>query len=169
MRIIFHSLFIAAAFLVTACSNQNHTDARKTIDAFYNNYKPGDFRVADTALLSKDLANKIRLANKKQKEEADKLKAIGSTDKPLMIEGDIYTSLYEGATKHEIISSKTENNTIKAEVKLVNTFYNNKTWSDTVVLINEGSSWKIDDVIYIAGQGSARSTKAVLEAFLNLQ
>jgi hypothetical protein len=154
---------------MAGCSNQNHSAAIKTIDAFYDHYKPGDYRVVDTSLLSKDLSTKIRLAKTKQKEEAEKLKAIGSTDKPPMIEGDIYTSLYEGATKHEIINSKSENNTIKAEVKFVNEFYKNYTWSDTIVLINKDGNWEIDDILYAAKQGSARSIKAVLNDFLNLK
>jgi len=85
-----------------------------------------------------------------------------------MIEGDIYTSLYEGATQHQIVQTDIDENIIKAAVKFINEHYNNHTWTDTILLINEGGSWKIDDIFYTQKQGSEKSTKNVLNTFLNL-
>ncbi|MFN9709989.1 MAG: DUF3828 domain-containing protein [Bacteroidota bacterium] len=168
MRSIFYLCLIAASLSVYGCRDANSSDALKTIDSFYNHYKPGDFRVVDTTLLSKDLTARINLAQSKQSEEARKLKAAGSTDKPLMIEGDIYTSLYEGATQHQIVRTDIDEDVIKATVKFINEHYNNHTWTDTILLINEGGKWKIDDIFYTQKQGSAKSTKNVLNTFLNM-
>jgi hypothetical protein len=158
---------IFACSLFYACSGVDISAANKTISDFYANYKPGDYRVADKSLLSKGLNEKIEAAALKQKEDAGRLKSIGSTDKPLMIEGDIYTSLMEGATSHQIVHTVVYNNTVKAEVKFTNQHYN-QTWSDTIVLIQEDNHWKIDDILYTSQQGGGKSTKGVLDTFLHL-
>ena len=152
---------------INACSIKKMDSANATINAFYSKYKPGDYRVVDKSLLSATLVAKIEAAALKQKEDASRLKSIGSTDKPLMIEGDIYTSLMEGATSHQIVHAVIDNNTVKAEIKFTNQYYN-KTWSDTIVLIQEENHWKIDDIFYTSQQGGGESTKGVLDAFLHL-
>jgi hypothetical protein len=162
----FFTLLIVCS--ATGCQNNNIPEAHKTVNAFYNHYKPGDYRVVDKTKISQDLIDKIDKATFKQTAEAQKLKALGSTDKPPMIEGDIYTSLYEGATKHEIIKSTAADNMIKSEVKFMNEYYNNQTWTDTVVLIRENGNWKIDNILYRRNQGGAKSTKEVLDVFLNI-
>ena len=144
------NLFYVAAFLVvttSSCSVKKIKESEKTIHRFYSNYKPGDYRVADKALLSKDLNDKIIAATSKQSEDAARLKSMGSTDKPLMIEGDIYTGLAEGATGYEILQSFVVNELVKSEVRFNNVNYN-QTWSDTIILKKEEGAWKIDDVLY---------------------
>lgn len=149
------------------CGQRDQQSARKTIDAFYGEYKPGDYRVVDKSLLSKTFAQMIDQASAKQAASAEELKAIGSTDKPQMIEGDIYTSLYEGATSHETGQLEKENDRIKATVKFNNEPYKHS-WTDIVVLIKEDGSWKIDNVLYTSKQGAARSASETLDQFLRL-
>lgn len=160
--------FILFLFFMIGCGGQTDLqEGRKTIDAFYGQNKPGDYRVADKSLLSKSFGQKIDQASAKQAASAEELKAMGSTDKPLMIEGDIYTSLYEGATSHETEKIDKANGQLKATVQFNNESYKQK-WSDTVVLIKEAGSWKIDNVLYTAKQGGARSVSEVLDQFLRL-
>ncbi len=159
--------FILFLLLVISCGQPDTQEGRKTIDVFYGQYKPGDYRVVDKSLLSKAFGEKINLASAKQAASAEELKAMGSTDKPLMIEGDIYTSLYEGATSHEIGQINNNNGNIKAVVKFINEPYKHN-WVDTIILIKEDGSWKIDNVFYTAKQGSARSVRDVLDEFLRL-
>jgi hypothetical protein len=161
------SLFFLFLFFILGCNQADVNESRKTIDVFYGQYKPGDYRVVDKSLLSKAFGEKINLASAKQAASAEELKAMGSTDKPLMIEGDIYTSLYEGATSHEIGQIDNVNGNMKAVVKFVNDPYKHN-WTDTVILIKEDGSWKIDNVLYTAKQGSARSVRDVLDVFLRL-
>jgi len=159
--------FILFLFFMIGCRQQDQQSAIKTIDAFYGQYKPGDYRVVDKYLLSKTFLQKIDQASVKQAASAQQLKALGSTDKPLMIEGDIYTSLYEGATSHETGQVDKTDDHIKATVKFTNDPYK-QNWSDTVVLIKEEGSWKIDNVLYTSKQGAARSASEVLDQFLGL-
>ena len=163
-------LFYVAAFLVVttiSCSVKKIKEAEKTIHRFYSNYKPGDYRVADKTLLSKDLNEKIIAATLKQSEDAARLKSIGSTDKPLMIEGDIYTSLAEGATGYEILQSFAIDELVKSEVRFNNMNYN-LTWTDTIILKKEEGAWKIADILYTSKQGGAKGTNDVLSVFLQL-
>ena len=65
-----------------------------------------DFRKADSTYLSPEISQLIQEVVLKEKQSADKLKSINSTDKPDMIEGDLFTSSYEGAKSFKIISSE---------------------------------------------------------------
>ncbi len=160
-------VFISGILIFSACSSPDYKEAEKTVRDFYTNYKPGDYWTVDKSFLTKDLVAKVEAAALKQSQDAERLKAKGSTDKPLMIEGDVYTSLYEGATQHEIIKTTGETGRTKVEVQFKNSFYNHA-WTDTVLLIKEGNKWKIDDVLYTKKQGAATGTKALFSAFLVL-
>lgn len=160
-------LFFLYALSIIGCGQADLQTVRKTIDMFYGQYKPGDYRVVDRSLLSKSFVQKIDQATAKQVASAQQLKASGSTDKPLMIEGDIYTSLYEGATSYETGHIEKVSDQIKATVKFINEPYK-QNWSDTVVLIKEDGSWKIDNVLYTSKQGAARSASETLDQFLRL-
>lgn len=167
MRSIYAIFSLFFIYTMSSCDNEIK-DANQVVNQFYSSYKPGDFRIVDKSFLSKELGTQIDKATLMQAEDAKRLKAIGSTDKPLMIEGDIYTSLMEGATSHEIIRSDIANGTVKAEVKFVNNHYNH-TWNDTVVLINEGGSWKIDNILYTPKQGGVKSIRDLLDSFISIK
>lgn len=164
------NILLASILLIgfNACSVKKIKEAEKTIHNFYSDYKPGDYRVVDKILLSKDLNEMIEAASLKQSEDAQRLKSIGSTDKPMMIEGDIYTSLSEGATDYEILQSTSNNDLVKSEVRFSNKNYNHN-WIDTIVLKKEPDAWKIDDIIYSSKQGGGKSTQDLLIKFLKLK
>ena len=159
--------FICGILIFSACSSPDYKEAEKTVQDFYTHYKPGDYRVVNKSLLSKDLIAKMEAAALKQSKDAERIKSLGSTDKPFMIEGDVYTSLYEGANHYEIIKTAGETGWTKVEIQFKNSFYN-KSWSDTLFLIKEGNSWKIDNVLYTRKQGGAAGTKELFSAFLVL-
>lgn len=76
------------------------------------------------------------------------LQSKAPTDKPLLIEGEIFSSLYEGYTKCYSIDTAY---CLKKQAKLPfifeNTHYKEK-WMDTIVLVYENNSWKFHDVLY---------------------
>lgn len=82
----------------------------------------------------------------------------------MMIEGDIFTSLYEGAEQFEINSIKAEGNKAIAIVKFTNsTFQQN--WVDEVLLIKQ-DSWLIDNVAFKSNEPGLLTTKDILEYFI---
>ncbi len=161
----FLMLFLVALF--TACDNRQHQEITSIIDTFYVRSVAGDYRLANKSLLTPELAGLIEAATNKQAASAAALKAAGSTDKPHMIEGDIFTSLLEGSTEHKVLSIKVNGTSAEAAVQFRHTQYNYE-WNDRVQLQQINGAWKIDDVIYTPGKGAGKSTRDVLTQFLRL-
>lgn len=151
--IVIFALVLLVMGILVFNTHKPYDDVNKLeniVDNFYKSYlNESYFRKIDRTNLSLDLINKIDLAIKKEDDNINKLKAQNSTDKPDIIEGDIFTSLYEGATSYLIESSIVENEKATVVMK----FENNKwsdllPWNDDIILIKENNSWKIDDIIY---------------------
>jgi hypothetical protein len=80
---------------------------------------------------------------------------------PPMLEGDIFSSLFEGATAWKIGACQVEGNKgdgkiARCPVALTYTpppapKAKPANWNDTVVVVNTPQGWKVDDVIYDAG------------------
>jgi hypothetical protein len=82
---------------------------------------------------------------------------------PPMLEGDIFSSLFEGATAWKVgacqISAQTSVKSARCPVALTYTPSSSQNakapkpanWSDTVLLVETPQGWKVDDVIYDAG------------------
>jgi hypothetical protein len=77
---------------------------------------------------------------------------------PPMLEGDIFSSLFEGATAWKVGSCQADAKSARCPVALTYApapSPGNKAkpanWHDTIVLVNTPQGWKVDDVIYDAG------------------
>ena len=76
---------------------------------------------------------------------------------PPMLEGDIFSSLFEGATGWKVGACQTSAKTARCPVALsyapppAATRAKPANWMDTVVLVNTPQGWKVDDVVYDAG------------------
>ena len=82
-------------------------------------------------------------------------KARFPTDKPPMIDGDIFSSLFEGATTGTVETVEASGDTAVVRVKYVysepDTGKAIETWPDRFLLVREGEGWLIDDVEYLGG------------------
>jgi len=159
---------IVILFVMTACKNQqepSNSDIKILIDSFYN-MPTGDYRLADRSLLSKNLSALLDEAAKLQSADSARLKSMGSTDKPFMLEGDLFTSLYEGSTAHQIQTISAGSDSNRVTVQFSNQQFETYTWSDTVLLVREANRWKIDDILYTKGKGAGKSAKDVLNQFI---
>lgn len=137
----------------------------KPIDSFFKNYH-GDFRTVNHHLISPDLAQLIDKAIAKEKLEVSKVaKSDSPSDKPLLIEGDVFTSLYEGQDGYKIDSIKIDGNKATATVKFTNTKFN-ENWIDKILLVKE-ERWYIDNVLFKGDRAELPDTKAVLQNFIN--
>ena len=153
-----------------SCSLSPKQEIRKVANAFYKNYK-GDFRTCDTTLLTADLVSEIDAAISKEKKEAQKIVTSAyPTDKLDMIEGDIFTSLYDGYTSYKIGDIKLEPDKDIVLVGFIyqekNPKYKNELWVDEVVLVRE-HGWKIDNVLYKGHSSSISNLREVLSSFIN--
>jgi hypothetical protein len=161
-KILFFPLIVM--MLLISCNNTKSNGITKVVNTFYKYYK-GKYVGADKGMLSASLAGLIDKALEKEAASAEKIKASKSTDKPDIIEGDIFTSLNEGYTGFKIGDTKIESDKALVTVEFTNKNYNHTTWKDDVVLIKENGAWKIDNVNYKQDAGAGKNIKAVLTQF----
>jgi hypothetical protein len=85
--------------------------------------------------------------NQKEMASAESIKKSDHpTDKPEIIEGDIFSSLYEGVTDVKIKDIVIADN----QARVITIFSNNHyklTWEEELLMIKT-TSWKLDNVIY---------------------
>jgi hypothetical protein len=149
--------------MLSACQSANQKDIQKQLDVFFG--KTVMHNEVDQNALSNELSSLLQQTLEAEKNDAEATKnGPFPTDKPLLIEGDIFSSLYEGRTSVKVQSISIEEQKAKAVLALENKPYNTQ-WTDTVMLVNENKVWKIDDVVY--GQANKQgSTRQVLNKFL---
>jgi hypothetical protein len=161
-KLLFLLLFI---HLIHGCGKGNETEVSEVIGKFYATAKM--FGDVDQSMLSADLSNMVVRAREFEQRDAERVKASQyPSDKPHLIEGDIFTSLYEGQDGFQIKEIKVNDTNASALVEFSNAAYSQK-WDDQVELIYE-NGWKIDNIIFYAGRNGT-STKDVLKAFLQLE
>lgn len=152
-------------YITAGCTNKKNYEIITTIDSFYRPEVAGDYRLVNKKLITGELRDLIERATRKQALEAYKMKTSGSTDKPNMIEGDIFTSVLEGSTSHKIESVFQSKSKAEVIVIFTNSNYELSSWKDRVLLKKEQGYWKINDVKYAPGKGVA-GTQDVLNKFL---
>lgn len=159
-KILFFPLIVI--MLLFSCNNTQSDGITKVVNKFYKYYK-GKYVGADKGLLSASLAVLIDKALEKEALSAAEIRASKSTDKPAMIDGDIFTSQQEGYTGFKIGETKIEGDKAIVTVEFTNKTANNKAWKDDVVMVKENGAWKIDNVNYKGDAG--KNVKAVLTQF----
>ncbi len=81
--------------------------------------------------------------------EADYAKKTKGESPPLM-EGDVFTSLFEGAGRFHVAGCQTVRTRSRCRTDLVNSSPGQRPtrWRDTLVLQLTATGWRVDDVIY---------------------
>jgi len=139
-------------------------DPASAVNAFYAVYKDhhaqggipdATGRVRYTPVLSPRLNKQLTEAAAAQA----RLTAKVTNAVPPMLEGDIFSSLFEGATAWKVGACQGDMKSVHCRVALSylpSPSQNAKppkpaNWSDTVLLVQTPQGWKVDDVIYDAG------------------
>lgn len=171
---------VTIGFLISliAC-NQNKssekTDSEKentkeVINAMLSKMYVGDreskYPLEDTLLFSKEI---VALNTKCDSITTLDTKRIANSnspsDKPLLREGSIISSLYEGVTDYKINKINDKGKQIEVEVTLSNKFYKDqKPWNERIILITEGRL-KIDDIYFDQNLANESSLKNKLRTF----
>lgn len=103
-------------------------------------------------VLSPQLNQKIALAAAAQ----DRMTAKVKNAVPPVLQGDLFSSVFEGATGWKIGGCTDNGKTARCPVTLVNEVKTGPgekpvkpvNWNDTLLLVNTAQGWKVDDVIY---------------------
>lgn len=140
--------------------NELYTQYGKSNEAIYNQPISED-------LFSKDLKKALEEAINASKADIEKVKKSDHPDeKPLIFEGAIFSSLYEGFTSYKIKSVKIQDKTAEALVAFeYNSATPKETWMDTVHLINTEKGWKIDNITFDK-IGNSKNLKTRLTEFV---
>lgn len=112
-------------------------------------------RLRYSAVLSPRLNKQLADAAAAQRRLTAKMKNVV----PPMLEGDIFSSLFEGATAWKVGACQGDGKTARCTVALTYATppgpggkqTKPANWSDTLVLTNTPQGWKVDDVLYDAG------------------
>jgi hypothetical protein len=124
---------------------------RNAVLAFYQMSKGGRNREMEASLISEELHALLQLAKAMEGRSAREIKVSDHpTDKPLLLEGALFTPDYEGFSRLVSIENiRQEKGAYLADVKLI---YDHATppyaWTDTAVIILEDERWKVDDVLF---------------------
>jgi hypothetical protein len=83
-------------------------------------------------------------------EAAERRFSKANKDSPPLVEGDLFTSMFEGATSVEVGACTGDSTKGRCSVRLV---YDDKSakptlWNDTVFLVNTPAGWRVDDIAY---------------------
>jgi len=159
----FGVLFVLAACQRPPEKPPQSSPAADAVQAFFSGYR-GNFREADPTHLSSGLSSALQAVSKGEKESAERVKASEfPNDKPQILEGEIFSGLYEGFTSFQAGPESVKDGQATVEVRFRNEHYG-VDWTDEVVLVEE-NGWKIDDVRYTGKKAGLLSLREVLQDF----
>ena len=150
-------LALCACLASTPALADAAADMAAAVNGFYGVYArqkrigglPGAAaRAAYAPYLSARLAGQLNNAAAAEAAYTKKFKAV-----PPLFEGDLFTSLFEGATAWNVGTCGGDARTGACAVSFTYAAAGTRpqTWTDRVLLVNGGAGWKIDDVSYEAG------------------
>ena len=146
----------------------DEADVRQMVDALYRRppSQQLSFGREDPALISAELYALVQRASAEARRSAIAVKKSDyPTNKPYFIEGDLYSSMYEGFRAYGGIRSIRSAGEGRYRVEVELSYDKDTHWVDTVSIIREDGQWKIDDIGYDAHLQSG-SAKEELLSFL---
>lgn len=165
MNLFNRFLILLSVMLMTACGgvSSDASQQEKIISGFYDLHLktrvagiPGPDELKQLQpFMSRALYNLLQQAS----DTEIKYRAALNNQAPPMIEGDLFTSLFEGATAYSVDSCETESNKAYCQVRFTYESKDSATesWKDKVLLVKEDQQWRIDDIEFSGnGQSSHR-------------
>lgn len=172
-------LFLSPLLFLTACKKEKikestspETAIIQKIDELYKVYGNSNDALYTQSfsnhLFSPELKKALEAAVNVSKADMEKVRKSDHPDeKPLLFEGAVFSSIYEGFSGYKIKSVKinSDGTSADADVDFEYTISPPKiTWTDKVHLINPDEGWKIDNIIFDR-IGSVKDLKTNLKDF----
>lgn len=148
---------------LTACSDTGGDEQQQAdvVTRFYRihlqNHAPG-LPSADELRQYQPLVSRALYTLLNDAEAADSRyhAALGPQAAPL-IEGDLFTSLYEGATSFAVQSCDSDAQRASCQVALrYQKDGADESWNDKILLVRENQQWRIDDIEFIGNDQSSQ-------------
>ena len=153
-KLVLVSILILIAF---SAKSENTGTPDEEVKSFLSTYHSLKFtglpNPEQMKSLSPFLSLKLQEMIKKEYKAQEEFIAKYPEEKPPLIEGDLFSSLFEGPTSFEI--TKTEINSNRANVLVKFTYvdprpkFGSTTWNDLYILVKDNSRWLIEDVEYL--------------------
>lgn len=169
-----YKVFIICIFMLSAialfsgCNNQKEEkDVHNAVTTFFSAYKQESYREIDRHLFSGKLTKLLDQAVEREKRETEiVLNSDYPTDKPFMLDFDIFTSMIDGADSVRILQTSINADTALVDVMFINSGYNSKLeWNDHLVFI-KNQDWKLDNVIYGEKNTAFKNIQDLLEDYI---
>jgi hypothetical protein len=145
------SILIAQSALAAGEANSVSEAAQAFYEAYLAHYTSGtpeeeDLRYFDT-LLSGELASLLHDLSMVENRYHEQTKG----EVPPLVQGDLFTSLFEGANEFTILPCAVERFTASCPVEFTNTQAGDSpfSWQDRVYLIKQEKTWVVDDVEFL--------------------
>lgn len=143
-------VLILLSLLLQSCDKEaaSKKEIENKITQLYSSPETIYDKEPDTTLFTSEVIALIENARKITADDQERIKNSSSpTDKPLIIEGNIFCSSYEGFTKYTVKNIYIHDSIAKATVAFEYDSLPKETWIDTIVL-NKNKNWKIDNILY---------------------
>ena len=166
MKLFKLSVFlIAISLMMGACSQKPAESPADVVQKIYGAPNPFRNEKLDSSLFSKDLYQLITQSKQTEQKSKETIRmSKAPTDKPLLIEGEVFASLYEGYTGFRVQTTEAVKDTALLSVEFTNQSYQ-QVWTDKVRLIAVAGYWKLDNVFY--GKPSSQpDLQQLLRAFV---
>jgi len=156
---------ITILLMMGACSQKPAQSPADVIQKIFSAPNPFRNEKLDSSLFSKDLYQLITQSKDTEQKSRETIRmSKAPTDKPLLIEGEVFASVYEGYSSFKVLNSELVKDTALLSVEFSNQSYQ-QVWTDQVRLIFVGGSWKLDNVIY-SKASSQPDLQQLLRAFV---
>lgn len=181
-------LCLSIIFLFIACQKTESTSADKEaiikkVNQLYHQYGSSNeavyYRPISDHLFSPALKKALETAINASKADIEKVKNSDHPDeKPLIFEGAIFSSLYEGYTTYSIQSIDVKGDTADAIIDFENSDFAGEpekgastasskiVWKDRIRFVKDNTGWKIDNIIFDKKAASSTDLKTSLTAFI---
>ena len=161
-----HLLFpIAILLMMGSCSQKPADSPADVVQKIFSAPNPFRNEKLDSALFSKDLYLLITQSKQTEQKSRETIRmSKAPTDKPLLIEGEVFASVYEGYSSFKVLNTELVKDTALLSVEFSNKSYQ-QVWTDKVRLIFVGGSWKLDNVVY-SKASSQPDLQQLLRAFV---
>lgn len=155
-------LAFVTSLTVVSCNGKQKA-AADAANQFFSAYQK-NFRTADPRYLSTALAAEIQKATAGEKASAARMKAGPTpTDKPNLLEGELFCSLYEGYTSFKTGDVRMKDGKAYVTVEFEHSTYKEK-WKDELVMVDE-NGWKVDDLLYTGHKKASSGIREELQKF----
>ncbi len=165
-------IYFTIAFAFFSCKKVETHSPEESFEKFFIEYQKKDFRQIPDSMLSSQLVHYINLVEKIEAQSTENIKNSSfPTDKPNLLEGDIFSSLYEGFDDYKILSKETKDSIVILHLELTNqTIQPKTTWKEDCIMKNDNGAWKIENFIFKNNnKNDFKSTLNVLQSFVHIE